>query len=222
MLKSMNSFKNRFRHALRDSNLTQQELSEKTKIPKSSISQYLSGYAKPKNERVYKIAHTLGVNEAWLLGFDVDMEIKNSTNILHPSCHSVPILGTICISDDIYCEQNYQGSFFIDSSIKADLCIKVSGNNMKDAGIKDGDYAFIKKVYDYENGKIYACLLKDENESVLKVLHQNDQSMILSPANSDYEPIVRNTGDVLIIGKCIGIYHTVWLENLKKYILLGR
>ena len=63
----------RLREAIDIRNVTQQELSSKTGIPKSSISQYLSGYAKPKSDRIYLIASALDVNEAWLLGYDVPM-----------------------------------------------------------------------------------------------------------------------------------------------------
>lgn len=49
------------------------ELSEKTGIPKSAISHYMSGYAKPKDDRIYLISKALGINEAWLLGYDVSM-----------------------------------------------------------------------------------------------------------------------------------------------------
>lgn len=52
------------------------ELSTKTGIPKSAISQYMSGYAKPKDDRVYLICKALGINEGWLLGYDVEMEKK--------------------------------------------------------------------------------------------------------------------------------------------------
>lgn len=78
------TIKERLREALDIKNMTQQELSDKTGIPKSSISQYLSGYAKPKSDRIYAISSALDINEAWLLGFDVSMnesymQIKNST-----------------------------------------------------------------------------------------------------------------------------------------------
>ncbi len=56
------------------------ELAEKTKIPKSSISQYMSGYAKPNGERIYLISDALNVNEAWLLGFDSQMDKVSSDN----------------------------------------------------------------------------------------------------------------------------------------------
>lgn len=49
------------------------ELSEKTGIPKSAISHYMSGYAKPKDDRIYIIAKALEVSEAWLLGYEAPM-----------------------------------------------------------------------------------------------------------------------------------------------------
>lgn len=54
------------------------ELSEKTGISKSAISQYLSGYAKPKQDRIYLISKALNVDPGWLMGFDVSMEPKTS------------------------------------------------------------------------------------------------------------------------------------------------
>lgn len=49
------------------------DVCEKTGIPKSSMSMYLSGRVKPKSDRLYNIAKCLDVSEAWLLGYDVDM-----------------------------------------------------------------------------------------------------------------------------------------------------
>lgn len=51
------------------------DLSRDLKIPKSAISQYLSGRSKRMpSERLYVIAEYLDVSEAWLMGFDVPME----------------------------------------------------------------------------------------------------------------------------------------------------
>ena len=49
------------------------------KIPKSSLSQYLSGDYEPKQDRVYDIAKVLNVSEAWLMGYDVPMERQKIT-----------------------------------------------------------------------------------------------------------------------------------------------
>lgn len=63
--------KDRLREALADRGMKPIELAEKADVPKSMISYYLSGKNVPKADRVYKMAQALGVNEAWLLGYDV-------------------------------------------------------------------------------------------------------------------------------------------------------
>ena len=64
----------RLAKALAIRGMKQFELCEKTKIPKSAISQYLSGLFEPKQDRLYIIAQALNVDPVWLMGFDVPME----------------------------------------------------------------------------------------------------------------------------------------------------
>jgi transcriptional regulator with XRE-family HTH domain len=54
--------------------MKQSELCQITKIPKSAISQYLSGAFEPKQDRLHIIANALDVSPVWLMGFDVPME----------------------------------------------------------------------------------------------------------------------------------------------------
>ncbi|MFR0781307.1 MAG: helix-turn-helix domain-containing protein [Zhenhengia sp.] len=63
----------RLRKALNIRSMKQMELSEKTNIGKSAISQYLSGKVIPKQDKIYLMAKALNVNEAWLMGYDVEM-----------------------------------------------------------------------------------------------------------------------------------------------------
>ena len=65
---------NRIKTALSVRRMKQSELCQLTKIPKSAISQYVSGCFEPKQDRIYFIAKTLDVSEAWLMGYDVPME----------------------------------------------------------------------------------------------------------------------------------------------------
>ena len=64
----------RISKALAIRGMKQSELCEKTKIPKSAISQYISGTFEPKQDRLFLIAQALDVNPVWLMGFDVPME----------------------------------------------------------------------------------------------------------------------------------------------------
>ena len=64
----------RIHEAMNLRNMKAVDICEKTKIPKSSMSMYLSGRVEPKSDRLYKIAKCLDVSESWLLGYDVPME----------------------------------------------------------------------------------------------------------------------------------------------------
>ena len=67
--------KDRLRAALEIREKKAVDLSRDLKIPKSAISQYLSGHRIIKDsKRLYIIAEYLNVSEAWLMGFDVPME----------------------------------------------------------------------------------------------------------------------------------------------------
>lgn len=54
-------------------NGSQQELAERCNIHKASVSQYVNGKNVPSNLTAKKICDPLGVNPAWLMGFDVPM-----------------------------------------------------------------------------------------------------------------------------------------------------
>lgn len=43
------------------------------KLSKSTLSQYVNSVQSPDQNRIYLLAKTLGVSEAWLMGFDVPM-----------------------------------------------------------------------------------------------------------------------------------------------------
>lgn len=67
--------KDRLRYALDLREKKAADLARDLKIPKSAISQYLSGYRTIKDsKRLFMIASYLDVSEAWLMGFDVPME----------------------------------------------------------------------------------------------------------------------------------------------------
>ena len=63
--------RDRLQEAMDDMNMRPIELSRRAEVPKSMISYYLTGRNVPKADRIYKIAQALGVNEAWLMGYDV-------------------------------------------------------------------------------------------------------------------------------------------------------
>lgn len=70
----IDTFSNRLNKAMRIRNMKATELSEKTGISKSSLSEYINGKYEAKQDGVYLLAKALNVNEAWLMGLDVPMQ----------------------------------------------------------------------------------------------------------------------------------------------------
>lgn len=70
----------RIKIALTIKGMKQSDLCRLTKIPKSALSQYISGAFEPKQDRIYLMAQALNVSEAWLMGLDVPMERQAKKN----------------------------------------------------------------------------------------------------------------------------------------------
>ena len=64
----------RIKKALYIKGMKQSDLCRLTNIPKSALSQYISGAFEPKQDRIYLMAQALNVSETWLMGLDVPME----------------------------------------------------------------------------------------------------------------------------------------------------
>lgn len=73
----------RLKKALSIRNMTQTELCQKTKIPKSALSEYLKGLYDPKQDRLLILSDALDVDPVWLMGFDVPMEIEDKKRSPH-------------------------------------------------------------------------------------------------------------------------------------------
>ena len=71
---------NRIAEALKIKGIRQADLCKLAKVPKSSLSLYLSGAYDPKQDRIYAMARALNVSEAWLMGYDVPMERQVKKN----------------------------------------------------------------------------------------------------------------------------------------------
>ena len=185
-------------------NLTQDELGAIAGVSGGAVSTWERGTAEPRMGAVQRISDRLNISKADIVG---DYSRPLPSNIMVPAGRQIPILGTICAGNGIHCEENFEGYFLVDRSIKADYCLRVKGDSMVDAGIYDGDVAFLRKDFDFIDGEIYAVCYGAEESASLKKLYKVDNKMMLQPCNSDYAAAFVDVDDVLIVGECIGTYH---------------
>lgn len=204
-------FSNNIRFLRKQRNLTQEELAEMVGYKSfTTIQKWETGDSEPNMGVLRQLADIFHLSISELVETDLESKATSRplpSNIITPAAYAVPILGTICAGSGIHCEENFQGHFYVDHTIKADYCLKVKGDSMIDAGIYDGDFAFIRKSFDYSDGDIYAVCWGAEESASLKKLYKMDDKVMLQPCNSDYAPTLVDTDDIYIVGECIGTYH---------------
>lgn len=192
----MDTFANRLQKAMNLRNIKATELSEKAKIPKSAISQYLSGLYEAKQKSIFKLALVLNVNEAWLMGLDVPME-KNYDNDITSigqklkSHATVFVYGTIpagvpmeCIEDIIDIEEIPANML---KGGKQYFGLRVKGDSMEPEYL-DGDTLILLKQENCENGDDCVVMVNG-NDGTFKRVFKNETGIILQPLNNKYSPI---------------------------------
>lgn len=164
------------------------------RLAKNDLSQYVSGKVEPSQEKLTLLSLALNVSEPWLMGYDVPkQEITSNPN----SGISVPLVGTIAAGTPILAEENIERYFNIDSSIKADFCLRIKGDSMINEGIHNNDIVFIHQQPILENGEIGAVII--DGEATLKRFYKTDTGIVLQPANEKYAPIIVDENSNLII-----------------------
>jgi repressor LexA len=188
--------------------MRQIDLSEKTGIPKSAISQYCSGSFKPKQQRLFLIAKALDVDEAWLMGLDVPMEREANdfpSNIIPiPEMRKIPLIGSIACGAPILADEHIEEYISIPKHINADFALTCKGDSMINARIFDGDIVYIRQQEAVDNGEIAAVLI--DGEATLKRVRLYQDRIILEPENPMYDPFVyrgEEMNTVRILGKAV-------------------
>ena len=222
----VDSFANRLKEALRINNMKPVELSSKTGINKSLISNYLSGNFKARQDKLYDIAKALNVNEAWLMGFDVDMN-RDETRDKNPDelkidkaryiesnvkAVKIPVLGKVPAGVPIEAVEDIVGyeDITIDMLKGGDnyFALKIDGDSMY-PDYQSGDIIIVKQQVDCESGDDCVVMVNDNDTTFKRVIKQ-DNGIILKPLNSNYDPYSFSNEDiekkpVRILGKAVEV-----------------
>ena len=85
------------------------------------------------------------------------------------------------------------------------FALKVQGESMIDAMIRDGDIVLFRKAVMANNGDMVAVWLADRGETTLKYFFHEGDRIRLQPAHPHMDPIFVNAQDCQIHGKILSI-----------------
>ncbi|WP_028125178.1 LexA family protein [Eremococcus coleocola] len=210
----------RLRQIMNENNLKQVDILNKTaplqaeynvRIAKNDLSQYVNDKVEPNQERLFILAKALGVNEPWLMGFNVP-KYKNDTTISNiieiKQTRNIPVVGTIACGDPILAQENISDTipFPVELLPSGNLFfLKAQGNSMEPT-IKEDALVLIRKQEEVENGEIAAVLVNGDTEATLKKVRKLGDTILLEAINEEYAPyLVNKENPARIIGKAIKV-----------------
>ena len=192
-------------------NKTRNDICQDLGIKYTTFTDWIKANTYPRIDKIELMANYFNIEKSDLIEEHNKESVQSDrplpSNIILPSAHKLPVMGTICAGDGVVCEDDYQGAFIVDIDVKADYCLKVHGDSMIGANIYDGDIVFISKSYDFIQDQIYAIERLDYNEASLKRVTQDGDTLILNPCNPEYHAMVTDYEEVRIIGRCVGVLH---------------
>ncbi len=215
----MDTIASRLRAALELRGMKQAELVELTGIGKSSISTYLRGSYIPKQKNIYKMAKALNVNEAWLMGEDVDPARQNAYS--EPSDSSLvtihyagPVAAHFDATPDDAYEQRTIPAEWIGRRRPEDFFLAtVSGDSMYPQ-FQDGDEILCLRCSDMGiSGRIGIMLLGGDEATVKRIEYKPGEDWIdLIPINPEFKPRRIEGVDLeqcRVVGRVIKVIRTV-------------
>ena len=115
-----------------------------------------------------------------------------SIRVLAPArpADRIPIIGRIAAGSPLLSDENIENTVPADAVVplfraRPDFFLRVQGESMSGAGIRDGDLVAVRKAADARNGDIVvACV---DGEATLKRLLRNNGHLALVPEHPDHE-----------------------------------
>ena len=188
---------------------TYEQLGERLHMTPQTLNRYVLGRREPKVSTATAIAMTLGVDPLWLQGYSVPRRRGAPEEAAWGTReHTIPILGVIRAGAPILAVEDIEGYAAADVAQPEEyFYLRVTGDSMINAGIRDGDLVLLRRQESAENGQIVACLL-DGADATLKRLRVQRDMAILQPENPAYEPRIIplrdfGTGAARIVGVAV-------------------
>ena len=117
----------------------------------------------------------------------------------------VPILGRVPAGPLDLATEEHEGYIPIQSHHDAESLfgLRVRGESMIAAGILPDDIVVVRRQPAADSGDIVVALVRDE--ATVKRLRIRKNRIELHPENSDFEPIVPDAAELMIVGKVIEV-----------------
>lgn len=132
---------------------------------------------------------------------------KNATT---PALHAIPLVGHVAAGIPILATENIEDAFplpdiLLHGSARDEaFMLRVEGESMQNAGIRDGDIIVVQRNCGFDDGDIVVARVQGESATV-KRLFREKTCVRLQPENDLFDPIFVPYDELEIVGKVTGL-----------------
>lgn len=179
--------------------LTLQEVAEYLKVDEKTVYRMVQSKRLP----AFKVG-----NQWRFLKNDIMKWIENKNIVIE-----IPIVGRVAAGVPILADENIEGTLTVDKTLAGQrngiFALRVKGDSMIDADIKDGDYIVIQPQPEVPQGEIAVVLI--DNEATVKRVYKENDKLRLQPENKLMQSIVidPNEKQISIIGRVKGVIRKI-------------
>ena len=132
-----------------------------------------------------------------------------------PESHArmIPVVGKVRAGAPHLAVEDITGHLVMDASVARwdnTFFLKVEGDSMIDAHIRDGDFVLVKSQQTAENGDIVVAIINDE--ATVKRFFRRRNNISLEPANPNMKPIIikkSQAHEMIIVGKVVTVLRQI-------------
>lgn len=162
------------------------DLARDLNLPYTTITSWCKAEFYPRIDKIQLLANYFDIQKSDLV------ESKEKLDKLGNPVAEIPLLGTVKAGYDYMAQENWEGMIEVDKNIIKDgsdyFALKIKGDSMSPVLIED-DIVIIKKQEDFESGDLVVALINGD-EATIKKGKKSDNSILLQPLNTNYEPLI--------------------------------
>jgi len=155
----------------------------------ATVSQHLEALARK--------GYLLGEKTGWVLSPEMREDL------------GIPIVGRVAAGAPITAVEHVEGRLSLENHYPRDthFIVRVQGDSMIDAGIRNGDYAVVREQPTADDGQTVVAYVGEDQEVTVKVFHRKSRHFELRPKNPRHKPITISRKDpwFRIGGRVVGL-----------------
>ena len=187
------------------------EMLRRVGLSPSAINDWRMGKASPE-KHIPKLVEVLGTTEAYLCGEDDSPFPIPQEAISVRARVPVPVLGEVMAGPNSVAEQYFEGYEYADEADpQRHFYLRVKGDSME-PDFRAGDFLLVDKEAEIMNGD-FAVVIVDSEEGTVKIVHYQNDVVVLSSINPAYPPRICSLKDIFFCGKVVELK-----RKLQKHI----